>query len=463
MQHRFVAKDDNNRRLILIYAGWGMDYRPFAHLRKDGYDILVVWDYRDLGMDMDILSGYVEICLVAWSFGVYAASLSMYRLGGRLTGSIAVNGTLYPVDDLRGIPRAIFNATLDSMDRRNLLKFYRRMCGGSEAFARFAEVLPERPVEELVEELRAVASLDGVPCTSWDVVIIGENDAIFPCINQQRAWSGYAIEMKPWPHLPDFQTVIDRYIVDKNLVAMRFRSSVGSYDDEAFAQRRAAAGLWDELRRKGLDALLRHGNIIEIGCGTGMLTGLYAGTLLDSRLELWDIADCGMDIPPGAVFRKCDAEIGIGSIVSGSVDCILSSSSVQWFNSLPRFIKECHRVLAPGGVLALSSFSEGNLPQVAEACGLSLSLPTESGWREMVPEGMEIVSLYEFEVEKTFPTPYDVLRHLKLTGVNAISRQKNARVAVRDFVWKYPRDVDGMCLLTYKPIIVILKKTDDER
>ena len=42
-----------------------------------------------------------------------------------------------------------------------------------------------------------------------------------------------------------------------------------------------------------------------------------------------------------------------------SVDMIISASTVQWFNSLPGFLERCAGVLAPGGLVVISSERNG--------------------------------------------------------------------------------------------------------
>ena len=66
MKSKFIVRNDSSR-LLLIFAGWGMDWRPFASLSRPGYDILVIWDYRDLLFDWKPLFRYDEICLIASS------------------------------------------------------------------------------------------------------------------------------------------------------------------------------------------------------------------------------------------------------------------------------------------------------------------------------------------------------------------------------------------------------------
>ena len=65
MKHEFIHRDDNPR-LLLIFAGWGMDANPFRHISRPGYDVLIIWDYRDLSFDWSIVAGYDEIALIAW-------------------------------------------------------------------------------------------------------------------------------------------------------------------------------------------------------------------------------------------------------------------------------------------------------------------------------------------------------------------------------------------------------------
>ncbi|MDE6192119.1 MAG: DUF452 family protein, partial [Muribaculum sp.] len=57
MKQEFTVKQGNTK-LILIFAGWGMDSNPFREIRLDGYDIAVVWDYRDMQLDTSPFAVY---------------------------------------------------------------------------------------------------------------------------------------------------------------------------------------------------------------------------------------------------------------------------------------------------------------------------------------------------------------------------------------------------------------------
>jgi hypothetical protein len=57
----------------------------------------------------------------------------------------------------------------------------------------------------------------------------------------------------------------------------------------------------------------------------------------------------------------------------------------------------------------------------------------------------------------TFDSSIDVFRHLKATGVNALGRGGD-RTDLRRRIDNYQPDLDGKYHITYRPIIIILKK-----
>ena len=179
-------------KAMAIFAGWGMDAHPFASLHKDGYDIFAVYDYCQPEADLGVFERYDEICIIAWSWGVPAAAEFIKHNSGRLpiSATIAVNGTLTPIDDTDGIPEAIFQATLDSLSETSLQKFYRRMCGSASSYRLFAESLPQRDLASLREELQAIRD-NGASHQSplvFDRVLIGKSALIIPPAKQLHPW-----------------------------------------------------------------------------------------------------------------------------------------------------------------------------------------------------------------------------------------------------------------------------------
>lgn len=462
MKHEFV-KQTGSRRLILIYAGWAMDAEPFRHVCRPGYDTMVVWDYRDLTMNWSGVSSYDEIALIAWSMGVYAASMTIHSIDHLITARIAVNGTLSPVDNMRGIPENIFEGTASTLDDRNLRKFFRRMCGDRPTTERFMQHAPSRPVGELVDELRAIYPepwFCNPKVERWDRAVIGRQDAIFPPCNQQRAWQGTPVAVVDRPHYIDLQEIADAYIIDKERAADRFDTRRDSYDDNTPVQKAIVEALVNDIAQTGVYRQIsaEGASCLEIGSGTGSLSRRLASLCSQGFLYLWDICPT----PPDGLanFTSCDAELQICRTPPSRFDTIATASTIQWFNSPRRFLAECHRVLRPGGHIVLSAFVRGNMHQLSAAGASTLNMPDERQWRDMVPSGMTVVSWATADYDLAFDEPTDVLRHLRLSGVNGLDRTGHPAAGTA-IVRHYPRSLDGRCHLTYRTIRMILKKPEN--
>lgn len=462
MKYRFISQQQNHR-LILVYAGWACDFRLFEGLSRPGYDIAVIWDYRDFHLDWNFTTRYDEIFIIAWSLGVFAASVTAQAIERHTTGRIAINGTLFPVDNRLGIPEKIFRGTADGLDERNLTKFYRRICGSRQAYEAFDAHRPHRQVEELIEELNGFMEENVFlpePFHRWDLAIISRDDAIFPAPNQWRAWQDVPCTIVEGAHLPDFQKIIDKYVIDKDHTQRRFERGLKTYDAEADVQ----AGVVDRflwlIRHTDIASLLKCPGvrILEIGSGTGALS-YPINRLCDTNayFEMWDLAGDAPFESALRKFRSVDAEMEIMRTPSASFDIILSASTMQWFNSPSRFLEECARVCAPGAYILLSTFIKGNLWQVSNATGRALPLLKSSDWKKIIPERLELVEDFEFTKELAFDSAVDAFRHLRNTGVDSLGRTASGKPtlqAVRTFV----PDLDGVYRITYRPYILLLRK-----
>ncbi|MDR2775607.1 MAG: DUF452 family protein [Tannerella sp.] len=223
------AKEDRreaHRSLLLFFSGWGMDEHPFMEYLPFDRDCMICYDYRSLAFDESLLAPYRHIRIVAWSMGVWAASRILSGLHSRITESIAINGTQWPVDDERGIAKAVFYGTLEGLNEETLQKFRRRMCGSKDTLGRFMEHAPRRTVESLREELEQIAEFSSeshtssignhLPCVRnysssvesssssfvWNKVYVGLYDKIFLPANQRKAWEGENIIMAECEHYP---------------------------------------------------------------------------------------------------------------------------------------------------------------------------------------------------------------------------------------------------------------------
>jgi len=195
--------------------------------------------------------------------------------------------------------------------------------------------------------------------------------------------------------------------VDKSALALQFSGAAGSYDSWATAQAEIATELVRRIPAgwNGAPAPL----IVELGCGTGLLTAHLLQRFSSAHLSGIDIA-CGMvehcrrqfAAEPRARFRVGDVEdictlAGTSQLLpaqdasapraSGSfaapqcASLIASSCVAQWFNDVPATLRLWSRALAPGGLMAFACLLRGSFCELEEAyweatktrfCGLPL-------------------------------------------------------------------------------------------
>lgn len=193
MIQKFIYHTSQSK-LLLFFAGWGADEMLFPNTPPEGYDLMLCYDYTDACFDYSLLAPYKEVRLMAWSLGVWSAATTLTGQNLSFSECIAVNGTPSPIDDLYGIPSAVFEGTLLKFNETTLHKFRRRMCGSSQSLQSFLERVPSRTTESLHQELQALFNRIKANAVSndfhWDKAIIGASDMIFPSANQQKAWSG---------------------------------------------------------------------------------------------------------------------------------------------------------------------------------------------------------------------------------------------------------------------------------
>lgn len=446
-----------------------MDSNVFANISRPGYDVLVIWDYRSFHIDWSIVEGYSEICILAWSMGVFAANETTHAIDHKVSLRIAVNGTPIPVSDEFGIPETIFYGTHNGLDDLSLRKFYRRMCNSKESYESFQQCAPtSRQVADLRAELEAIENRTFFGVASevhWDLALIGHDDRIFPRHNQRNAWSRLNVPYRLTEdgHYIDLQRVVNHYFVDKSMTGERFESAISTYESQAAVQADAIDRLMEACHSLRLNSELTKApdTVLEIGSGSGILTRKLGRLIGNAEFEIWDLAaPMPRNLPDRLkiTFKKCDAEMQIARVMPGKYNFIFTASTIQWFNSPALFFRNSERALADGGVLALTTYTEGNMHEVSDITHNSLPLLTPRQWKDLASKHFDILYSLDYERDLDFDSPIEVLRHLKATGVNSLSRSSSGLVSASEVIRRYPMRLDGRYHLTYKPFILILRK-----
>jgi malonyl-CoA O-methyltransferase len=144
-------------------------------------------------------------------------------------------------------------------------------------------------------------------------------------------------------------------------IARSFARAAESYDAHSAPQRHAAARLAELIAAEPLPAAPR---VLELGCGTGHLTvelrrrlaGAVPGDTATHNFYASDIAApmvaaCRARLP-GCRYLVMDGE---RPAVGGGFDLVCANLTAQWFRDLPTTLARLAALLAPGGLLALST------------------------------------------------------------------------------------------------------------
>lgn len=162
----------------------------------------------------------------------------------------------------------------------------------------------------------------------------------------------------------------------KQAVARAFDGAEG-YDDAAAIQAEVAERL---ARRIG--GAVAGARLLEIGCGTGLLTAALRRQGQADRFVASDLAPAMIQRCrarfAGAPDLHCVVMDAERPCLAPGFDCIASSLAAQWFEDLPGTLARLAGLLAPGGLLAVATLASGSFSEWREAhatLGLEAATP----------------------------------------------------------------------------------------
>lgn len=241
--------------------------------------------------------------------------------------------------------------------------------------------------------------------------------------------------------------------MNKDLIKKRFTKKLDSYEESAKVQKQMAEKLLSYIPSERIFE-----NILEIGCGTGLLTKLVQKSVKHNSYLANDIVESCAEyierISPNIEFVSEDIEIFIRKS-ERKFDLIVSNASLQWIENFEEFVKILISKLNPNGMLIFSTFGKENFREIYYVIGKTLSYYSKAELEELFRD-------YENSVEEeirvlAFKTPKDVLKHIQKTGVNAISSESWTKKDLADFEFGYTNFCSGKPTLTYNPVYVVIK------
>ena len=240
--------------------------------------------------------------------------------------------------------------------------------------------------------------------------------------------------------------------MNKELIKQRFRRKLKDYNSNAEIQKQMATKLLNFMPQKKFDSVL------EIGCGTGLLTNLMNQQCEFENYKALDIVEeCEnyiKKINSKIEFISSDIEEYV-KIGSEKFDLIISNASLQWIENLPGFIKKLTEKLNNNGILLFSTFGKENFREIFNVHGTTLTYYSSS-------ELEEYLSLFSPLIEEeirvlAFKSPKEVLKHIQNTGVNALSSEIWTKKDLSGFENIYNNFCANHPTLTYNPIYVMIQ------
>jgi malonyl-ACP O-methyltransferase BioC len=242
--------------------------------------------------------------------------------------------------------------------------------------------------------------------------------------------------------------------VDYKHIKKQFEKSMNNYDENAVVQDLMASKMIIEVKTFSNN----FENVLELGCGTGLLTKRIAKNINFTNFYANDLVEKSKSHI--AKFVQNANFIGGNALkikMQKKMDLIISNAMFQWFDNPEKAFGIFKTNLAQGGILAFSTFAPTNFKELTEITGLTLKYKSkEEIEKALISLGFEILYSEAFYEEMKFKTPLELLAHLKLTGVNSLSEKTWTVKKIKDFCDKFSKRYPQP-KLTYAPMIFIAK------
>ncbi len=248
----------------------------------------------------------------------------------------------------------------------------------------------------------------------------------------------------------DYDSDMPLGLAERRRLRRRFERSLSRYAQEAFVQEEMANRLAEALR-----SFPSPQKVLEIGPGVGLLTSRLRSLWPDVfYLALDLVPGCGPYLRPfGVHFVVADAEEL--SWLRGEFDLIVSNATFQWFCQPEQSLNSYYQLLAPGGILAFTTFGPETMKELRFDRNFLRSL---EDWQKMRCSFFPLVEKRWIK-RLFFSTPLEALKHIRQTGALGYLP---ARWSLRELriifdAYLHLKEVRGFPL-TYEPILLIWEK-----
>ena len=148
----------------------------------------------------------------------------------------------------------------------------------------------------------------------------------------------------------------------KDNIKKNFSKGSKTYDENANVQKAMIDHLVNNLPRKD------YSKILEIGCGTGLLTAQLIALFPNAKITALDISEgmistCKEKLKNSTNIEYICADVEYNCPID-EFDLIVSSATFQWITDLEELLKKLKSRLTFNGVLAFSTFAENTFKEL---------------------------------------------------------------------------------------------------
>ena len=219
----------------------------------------------------------------------------------------------------------------------------------------------------------------------------------------------------------------------KQTIARHF-ASASDYDQHANIQQQVCQYLLANI------AQAKQSSILEVGAGTGQMTRLLAEYIQSQHWLINELCN-EQTATLQSILPAADVMIGDAETINLAENhsLIISANAVQWFDNPLSFVTQSAQRLQSGGQLVFSTFTPNNFLQIKTLTGQGLHYPDIDEWQLALDSaGFKNIELSIQRFDLPFPTPYAILKHMKLTGVSTNQTQVKAD-NTQTFMWTKSR------------------------
>ena len=188
---------------------------------------------------------------------------------------------------------------------------------------------------------------------------------------------------------------------------MNFNKYFSSYNVNGIVQKKAA----ETLSKMLSEDMEKYENILEIGCGTGFFTRELIKKVRSSSLTVNDLFDTRNYL--NDIQYKEFLYGDMKKFLNKKYDYIVSSSCFQWSDNLDELLK---LISLCSKNLVFSIYLKGNMKEIKSHFGVGLKYYNKDEITFMLKRYFKNVSCFEEEIVLSFDNPFEVLRHIKMTG-----------------------------------------------